>query len=535
MGYLTILVIFIDATRDLIPTLDSFQDTFIYETRCQVFVIVKESPNSEELIEMFRQCWDKKFLNVVTVFNEALDIRVFTYNPFWDKEQFLENLTDVRFDKDIFYNKANNLNGYPLRFLILKDDDPTKIRKEVDNVTGVITYKGKDIEVMWTIIRKLNASIQILNSGDFLKPGERNPWRQTNDLSLKMIDIKKRIITEQHVDLLNTEEMMLNADMIGITESLYPHSKDDLFIVIHKSGKIPYYLYLFMVLKFELWCAAFCVFIGVVFLWSGIVHFVKFCLWRVESLSVLRIVLNISLPTLPIVNSERVIMISLMLYSLILSMAFQSKLTSILMEPKYYPDINTLEQLDESGLIIRVYRTMIHDIDKALNGSTKHGIVNKMVPMPSSFDHAENSKNDFIAIFNQPLALNYYRSVYYSRLVTFHKHGRPILHMVKESPLPRYLAFQVSDGSPYLHVLNLLIRRFQEYGFFIIWEKLAEHNDVIKHIIVPDDYSFRDGNNRNNKLTIYHLQTAFMILFVGILLSSLVFVIEIVKKHIRNN
>lgn len=77
---------------------------------------------------------------------------------------------------------------------------------------------------------------------DLLKPGERNPWRQTNDIQMNMSAIKIRIIGESDLDLLNTDDMLTKNDLQGVSESLYPHTKDDFSILIFKEGEIPRYM-----------------------------------------------------------------------------------------------------------------------------------------------------------------------------------------------------------------------------------------------------------------------------------------------------
>lgn len=177
-------------------------------------------------------------MNVVTIFLKNNHQQIYTFNPFW-VEKKLENMTNRKLN-DLFYDKYNDINGYTLKILLLKDDDTSKIQiKKYPN--GTTFYSGHEIDLLTTLAKKMNGNTFFKTSAELLRPNERNPWRNTNVITKNESTIKIRIITEKQIDLMNSEELVLNEDLKGVTESLYPHTKDDWRIFMHKRGEIPHF------------------------------------------------------------------------------------------------------------------------------------------------------------------------------------------------------------------------------------------------------------------------------------------------------
>jgi hypothetical protein len=99
-------------------------------------------------------------------------------------------------------------------------------------------------------------------------------------------------------------------------------------------------------------------------------------------------------------------------------------------------------------------------------------------------------------------------------------------HMVKECLVSYHLAYLLPKGSPYLPPINLLIRKILEAGLVIKW--------------VKDGLSTSSSSSNNNEdnakpFTIRDMLPAFLIFLAGILLSSLVFIYEMLKFKISQS
>lgn len=393
---------------------------------------------------MFKNCWTEKYLNIAIVFASENRHFAYTYNPFWEEHNFLENFTS-RLPSDLFYNKYFNINGRNLNILLLKFDDRSKIiNTKLEN--GTLVFGGYEISFLTCLIRKMNGTMTWIPSGYHLLPGERNPWVQGNEITYTGADTKRRIITEQAIDIMNTEEMIQREEIRGVTESLYPHSNDNMRIIIRKGARVPYYIYLFFVFRLNVWY----VFVGMLFVgtisWNITgsqyypTSFSKF-------INILRTVTNGSLPQTSNKITERIFLIFWLFYALIITTAFTSNLTTVLMQDRYYPNYDTLEEIDKAGIVLVAFGTQVRELRKAFNGTSKFPLFQRMEYMPEKYDHVNNSLNNNTELLleftkKHPIFINSERAI----MITKMKRYLNIFHIVKESPMPNLMAYQVPLG-----------------------------------------------------------------------------------------
>lgn len=222
--------------------------------------------------------------------------------------------------------------------------------------------------------------------------------------------------------------------------------------------------------------------------------------------------------------SEWIFLTFWLFYCLIMITAFTSNLTSILIKPKYYPNYNTLKELDSAGISIYSWKTQLVELDKTFKHSKRFYL--KMKLIPDEFDHVNNSYNNWTSLlldFNKdhPIVLNDERAVYVSRS----KGYKGLFHVVKESIMPNYLAYQVPTNSPFLNYLNMNLRRIIEGGLLQSWKSTQEHKDILRNFLdKPDE---EENTKGTIPLSLYHFQSAFIILLIGLFISFFVFIFEL--------
>lgn len=322
--------------------------------------------------------------------------------------------------------------------------------------------------------------------------------------------------------------MITTENKKGATESLYPHMTDDLCILMVKGKKIPYYLYLFLIFKKEVWGILLGTIAFGTIIWK-IIGNSSTQSWLMKFLTILRILSGNSLPNLPQIASERIFITFWLLYTLILVTAFMSKLTTALMEEKYYPSLDTLDKIQEAGLSVYGFGSVLKDIMKAFNGTSRMGLAKKLRTYDDRYDLAEYAKNNITELLYEfctvtPCMVNHERIL---RIIKFPGIGRH-LFILKESLLPNYLSFQVPKGSPLLDEFNSYLRKVIEAGLMLFWRDSVIHTQMTNGFLHPDDLFYETSKfSQIRALSLIHLQAAFMILFSGLLLSFLVFLMEI--------
>lgn len=446
-GNLKLLLTYLSSATETTELLQQLKRTPFFKTRSKVLVILENSATQNDLRTMFQTFWSEKFANVVTLSNQNNgSIQKYTFNPF-DTKNFLVNLRDEDPTK-IFYNKFSDVNGHKLNILILKYDDLSKIQAR-QMPDGSVVYKGCEVSLLRCLVEKMNGTSNFLASVFILEPGERNPWHNGNILNYSGVSIKRRIFEKYSIDITNSEEMVAR-DNLEIVETLYPHDFDDLRIMLKRKGKMPYYLYLFLVFKSDLWIGIFVVFlIGSV---TWIITNGSFGLDLINPLiNMIRVLCGGSLPKISKKNSERTFLSFTLFFGLVIVTAFTSKLTTILMQDKFYPNYDSLEQLQNDGVTPYAFKIQIVELQKAFNRTSKEKLFLSMLPTPDKFDHVDNRLNnmtDFLLNYatKHGLLLNTKRINYVLRM----KMVRGVFYMVQESPIPNFLAFRVTAGKKFL-------------------------------------------------------------------------------------
>jgi hypothetical protein len=222
------------------------------------------------------------------------------------------------------------------------------------------------------------------------------------------------------------------------------------------------------------------------------------------------VMLGVSVPMLPLSNPLRVLFFFWVVFCMIINSIFQSHVISLLVEPGFQHQIDSFEELTESGLNVCISERLqwylyYTDIDKRRIMS--YNDTNSLMQM--IFD----DKNSAIFLSRSQMSFSF-RSI------------QNKYHVLSENSLQFHSVMLVKKGWPFLKQTNTVIRRLVEGGI---------PNKIMSNIISSKSY----GNRRVgvwNRVTKYsslsaeQLQAAFLLLGAGLGLSLVVFVAERVSQ-----
>jgi hypothetical protein len=213
-------------------------------------------------------------------------------------------------------------------------------------------------------------------------------------------------------------------------------------------------------------------------------------------------------------------------------------------KPYYYPDINTLEELDASGLNIYTKAPSLIDTfgSVQINSTTSKFDINSTMDRLSrrvkvavgriNLWSATSTERNLAMLARKTqneygLLLNKYRT----------NDGSLLLHLVRECPRHYLLSYLVPRGSPYLPYFNQGIARLVEAGIVEHWKKITppstDGNDGFDTTNLTE---IAKVNTENPKVfSLKDLQLAFYILVVGLSVSIVIFLLEMMstKKESR--
>lgn len=204
---------------------------------------------------------------------------------------------------------------------------------------------------------------------------------------------------------------------------------------------------------------------------------------------------------------------------------FQGIITSAIAYPRYKPDINTLADLLESNLTFAVHNRHIRIYNRSLGSDTFKAISRRT----EVFNDIKIKQAIVQRQFQYAILLRKSDAHYISRKPSNTMNGRPLYHTVQECPVPCSIVYALRYGSPYLPKLNNILHHLNQGGILQQWTK-------------SDDYRLRQttakalyANDKERKpLSTETVKEVFVVLIIGVLISILVFAIELSFHHVAN-
>lgn len=293
----------------------------------------------------------------------------------------------------------------------------------------------------------------------------------------------------------------------------YPHEMDNIAIMAPRGKMVPQYMNMALTFQTTLWKTLILV-NAIIIIFFALMH--KFKKLEFEVFELVAALFGV-----PITVLERkrwhvkVMMLSLIIGFGILSCAFQSALTSALVTPKYYKNIDTLEELKESGIPIYIPAPLKAQLP------TDNILQDKIIldVRENIFKRIEMGQQN--AAFALPLS-------YSKRIMDVEvRNGKTRLRFLKQHLIPGYGVHIFPRRSPYTRKVEEYIRLDSEYGL-----SYYRSDDHITSINVFQKRLKDEGHT--TVLTLNHLQTAFYLLFLGYLVGIFICAAEIIITKIYN-
>jgi hypothetical protein len=204
-----------------------------------------------------------------------------------------------------------------------------------------------------------------------------------------------------------------------------------------------------------------------------------------------------------------------MVFSIIILGVFQGSLFKNYTTTTYYADIDTLEELDQSGLPVAmtVWRFMKADSD------LMRRLQNKTIrKYQDSIDSVAYQRN--IAMCETKSYLQFLMKTKY-----VDNDGSPLLHVVDECLTTFLMGNLMPKGSAFLTVFNNVITKVTEAGLTVKWD-----NDIVDSLTVEQMINLSRNRTTTKPFTLYDVQSAFYVIILGYISSILLFLYEILYK-----
>jgi hypothetical protein len=479
-----------------------------------------------EYLDIFKNLWSRHqtsnvFL-VVKFLNKCED-DILYYDPFVEGnvtergQMYKFTFTEAvdRYSVNGFWN----LRGYSLRVSVF----PTLITAVGDVVSNTEykhfrKFRGRDGLVLEELTKHMNFSPVITTPGS-LHSFEFSDGQLTGPL---------KDIANGDVDFAMNSAFMRVFHSVDIEYVTPVTHFGKICVLVPRASRMPLWISLFYCLTLTLWATLFGTYIVSAILW----HILrKYSFSRQSQKDIhwstsLTDVLNIFIPTCFVKifsfqnQSERIFVASCMFSSIIITCAWQGALFNRLKNPVYYNDIDTLEELDASGLPIFTMEEMLYDIFELIDTPATKKLSKRfrVTTLPDSLDLIQQVASH--RNFSLLLSLIQIETV----LDTYPINTR-LLHCVQECPIVYFFSYMVPKGSPYLKDINTVVGRLYEAGLVCKW-----YYDTIYETFLPARFQSAGSDvddPKQKEFSLRDLLTAFVVLLFGFGLGVLVLLIEL--------
>lgn len=456
-----VVIVFLDSLDNLTKNLKT-----LWNNRKQYRFIVSKVITDYSLIE--KACddiWRLRILNFSISFVYKSSLEVIRYNPFLKRIYKTGRIETLK-------RKRVNMRGSALAVTLFHY--PPRMKKVND------TYSGIDFVLLQGIVEYLNATLVVVEP----HIGDAFVWQVVN--ILYAATEFGFVISFYHPAAANE-----------IVDYVYPWRMDDLVVIVPHSTQIPQYKYIFLIFALSVWISILASLLTVAAVDSLLLHRgVHFQRSLLDSYTIL---LGQSIERM--INgsvSVKTLYVFWFYVCIILSVAFQSSLTGMMITPKYYNELDSIKDLKD------------YKIDIVVNSN--HALRIPEAVYPSSL----LIKIDDPTLMSRLLAGA--KAAYAIQNTIAEEVAGKTYHLVKEHLVPGLSSYHIATFSPYLDDVNEYLFYDKEFGLNRFQKDSLE--------IVEEDVS------DVTPLSLLHLQTVFYILILGECLSVLFFCGEVVFEKI---
>lgn len=336
-----------------------------------------------------------------------------------------------------------------------------------------------------------------------------------------------------------------------------PINYDYVCVAVPKAGHIPKYWIPFTCFPYDVWLAILATFFAV-YATNKLLLFV----WSLDRrsnnakrspqplppplpshsflLTTLSATLNIPIPQS--VNKYvkcRIVLVTYLCFMYVIVSIFQACLVTQLSAPKYYKDIDTLQELDASRLTVKTWSPLLKDImnvpiSKQYTFTNKVKFVDFERLFQSSIHQSGNSsklstddKLKFAFVERIPLG----KRKEYENFIIKAGDRTYEAHTVSECPFGFYVSYIVNPRFPFVSEFNLLLHRISEAALINRW------TESVKYAISAEYYEPMKATTKfvseKKIFTLQDLEIAIIMLIGGYSISCTTFVAEMTYHRFR--
>lgn len=456
-----------------------------------VFMFFESQLN--EIIEYF---WQLDITNLVLVTRDISDnsLKVYKIKPFYQKGKCVTFLKEKAVDPcnmitDLTFPRITTLSGCHIRLVDTQD------------VGAILQQPGRAYA---TVIRVIKLIAKVLKAN--------LTFQQTQNIRQAVYNRTEDIILYYFLSRLET--------LYGDYDISNYFLKEGLVWILPKSPKLSGYKIMTSLFQATFWGALLIIFlITVLLMWFAgkcVSNQIGFKSLQRCSLIILMFSLDISANILPNNNTLRILIIFYLIYCIQISTVFRGKLISALTEPGHERSISTVEEFANLELPVVVSKAAKNtlQLDK---GSIDEKLRKRMI------------------IAEPHVMLETVMAVAYDRNITSYcaesllrkvlPEINSMIDVISQNTgiLPMECIITMRKGHHLYHVFNEVIYRIVESGFQDkVLSDFAEERPVKRKKITE----------ANVVLTLAHLYTVFRLWTAGIMISTVIFVMEKVLKSL---
>lgn len=486
------------------------------------FVLLAHS-TSRVLLIIARDCENLGILSVwwmrFQIFNLlaycSATNRVFLYNPFtsstlnWDASNVSE---------DIFI-KTTNLYGYPLKIYMFEriptavplENVPTVLQHTITykDLLKVVPFAGTDGFLLGELSQFLNFTPAFISLST-----ERIAYGAVfkNGTGIGLLGS----ITSRESDIAGNGLYMMDYHTNKL-DFLLSYTEVSMCFIVPKAGAIPPWKLVFSCFTRLSWSFLFATVLLVSLLWKVFEGFLQ--QERYGTFYLLQFFITTTSRKPPAVSSKRLLILTCLFFNIIITSVFQGKLVTSYTKTVFYQDLNTLEDIDEAGLLVSTCIPNIFGYN--LTGVRKNLEGKRVKSWQERSINRAAYKRDCCAVERKSDAAFNIDSMFIS------EDGTPLLHITDACDLNYPVTLAVVKGFSFADRFNIVIARFVEGGFIDKWNQ-----DVTYSMTVRSRIKRNERGDAAKVIGIKEMKAAFYILGSGLLLSLVVFVMEIFKKYL---
>jgi hypothetical protein len=227
---------------------------------------------------------------------------------------------------------------------------------------------------------------------------------------------------------------------------------------------------------------------------------------------------------MPFLNIERILMAACLLANIIVVGTFQGFLSTAFSTTSSFKDINTLEELDQSGLPIGTASVGLLDIFGTESGNPLLDSLRAKMKLLVKKNFNDTARARKICAVDRKADISITIKTKFQT-----PEGQLLMHVVDECPRAYHLAYIMHKDSHLLPQFDMALLKFAQAGLINKWYEDIEYAIITHHIY--RDLVYEDGFK---VFSVTDVQISFFILIIGHIVSSIVFVIELIVDRMQS-